>query len=170
MENTPYSECVCLHACPSPSVPLQQGRTRAALLEHLMEDLHRQTQAMQGSGGGCDDDKLENGGHGLLETFKVPSHAMCVACYLRCQCRGAGRHMTHPSSPQRAMRVRSHSMETMAGHHRHRGQGGGGGVPPSLSGGILPQNSSDSSKSTFSVRGGWGICVLKYAIKERNKE
>uniref|UniRef100_A0A3B3R387 RAP1 GTPase activating protein 2b n=1 Tax=Paramormyrops kingsleyae TaxID=1676925 RepID=A0A3B3R387_9TELE len=53
-----------------------EGRTRAALLDHLIEDLHRQTQAMQGLGGGCDDDKLENGGHGgLLETFKVPSHA-----------------------------------------------------------------------------------------------
>ncbi|XP_072557883.1 rap1 GTPase-activating protein 2-like isoform X3 [Paramormyrops kingsleyae] len=116
-----------------------EGRTRAALLDHLIEDLHRQTQAMQGLGGGCDDDKLENGGHGgLLETFK------------------------------RAMRVRSHSMETMAGQHRHRGQGGGGGVPPSLSSGILPQNSSDSSKSTFSPPGAVAKSPLKSPVKRRS--
>ncbi|KAG5843975.1 hypothetical protein ANANG_G00156580 [Anguilla anguilla] len=61
-----------------------EGRTRAALLDNLHDEVHRQTQAMMGQGLGSDEEKLENGSHGgLLESFK------------------------------RAMRVRSHSMETM---------------------------------------------------------
>ena len=52
---------------------------------------------------------------------------------------------------QRAMRVRSHSMETMVGSHRHRSPGVGGGVPASLSGGGLPQSTSECTKSTFTV-------------------
>lgn len=52
------------------------------------------------------------------------------------------------------MRVRSHSMETMVGSHRHRSPGVGGGVPASLSGGGLPQSTSECTKSTFTVGDG----------------
>lgn len=49
-----------------------QGRTRAALLDNLHDELHRQTQATMGVGSVAGEDKLENGGHGgLLESFKV---------------------------------------------------------------------------------------------------
>uniref|UniRef100_A0A8C7ZW67 RAP1 GTPase activating protein 2a n=1 Tax=Oryzias sinensis TaxID=183150 RepID=A0A8C7ZW67_9TELE len=49
-----------------------QGRTRAALLDNLHDELHRQSQAMLGLGQVGEEDKLENGGHGgLLESFKV---------------------------------------------------------------------------------------------------
>lgn len=49
-----------------------QGRTRAALLDNLHDELHRQTQATMGVGSVTGEDKLENGGHGgLLESFKV---------------------------------------------------------------------------------------------------
>ncbi|XP_034403687.1 rap1 GTPase-activating protein 2-like isoform X2 [Cyclopterus lumpus] len=97
-----------------------EGRTRAALLDNLHDELHRQSQATLGLGQPGEEDKLENGGHGgLLESFK------------------------------RAMRVRSHSMETMVGSHRHRSPGVGGGVPASVSGGGLPQSTSECTKSTF---------------------
>ncbi len=64
-----------------------------------------------------------------------------------------------PSPCQRAMRVRSHSMETMVGSHRHRSPGLGGGVPASVSGGGLPQSTSECTKSTFTVSKGayWEI-------------
>uniref|UniRef100_A0A8C7IHA5 RAP1 GTPase activating protein 2a n=1 Tax=Oncorhynchus kisutch TaxID=8019 RepID=A0A8C7IHA5_ONCKI len=114
-----------------------EGRTRAALLDNLHDELHRQTQVTLGQGQAGEEDKLENGGHGgLLESFK------------------------------RAMRVRSHSMETMVGSHRHRSPGVGGGVPASLSGGGLPQ-STECTKSTFTVsrggegRGGGAVEVIK---------
>lgn len=42
-------------------------------------------------------------------------------------------------------------METMVGSHRHRSPGVGGGVPASLSGGGLPQSTSECTKSTFTV-------------------
>ncbi|XP_018586154.1 rap1 GTPase-activating protein 2-like isoform X3 [Scleropages formosus] len=99
-----------------------EGRTRAALLDNLHDELHKQTQAILGlgTGSGSDDDKMENGSHGgLLESLK------------------------------RAVRVRSHSMETVGVSHRHRSPAG---VPASLSGGVLPQNSTDCSKSTVMVR------------------
>uniref|UniRef100_A0A8B9J6Y8 RAP1 GTPase activating protein 2a n=1 Tax=Astyanax mexicanus TaxID=7994 RepID=A0A8B9J6Y8_ASTMX len=49
-----------------------EGRTRAALLDNLHDELHRQTQATLGLGSVTDEDKLENGGHGgLLESFKT---------------------------------------------------------------------------------------------------
>lgn len=49
-----------------------QGRTRAALLDNLHDELHRQSQATLGLGQPGEEDKLENGGHGgLLESFKV---------------------------------------------------------------------------------------------------
>ncbi|MEQ2164579.1 hypothetical protein GOODEAATRI_008078 [Goodea atripinnis] len=49
-----------------------KGRTRAALLDNLHDELHRQSQAVLGLGQVGEEDKLENGGHGgLLESFKV---------------------------------------------------------------------------------------------------
>ncbi|XP_048836536.1 rap1 GTPase-activating protein 2a isoform X3 [Brienomyrus brachyistius] len=90
-----------------------EGRTRTALLDNLHDELHCQTLAAlgHGLGLGSDEDRLENGGHGgLLESFK------------------------------RAMRVRSHSMETVTVSHRHRGPGVGSG---------LPQNSMECTKSTY---------------------
>uniref|UniRef100_UPI003AAB17C4 rap1 GTPase-activating protein 2a isoform X2 n=1 Tax=Centroberyx gerrardi TaxID=166262 RepID=UPI003AAB17C4 len=49
-----------------------EGRTRAALLDNLHDELHRQSQATLGLGQAGDEDKLENGGHGgLLESFKA---------------------------------------------------------------------------------------------------
>ncbi|XP_035647693.1 rap1 GTPase-activating protein 2 isoform X9 [Oncorhynchus keta] len=115
-----------------------EGRTRAALLDNLHDELHRQTQATLGLGHAGDEDKLENGGHGgLLESFK------------------------------RAMRVRSHSMETMVGSHRHRSPGVGGGVPASLSGGGLPQ-STECTKSTFSPPVLSAKSPLKSPVKRRS--
>uniref|UniRef100_A0A8D3CRK7 Rap-GAP domain-containing protein n=1 Tax=Scophthalmus maximus TaxID=52904 RepID=A0A8D3CRK7_SCOMX len=116
-----------------------EGRTRAALLDNLHDELHRQSQATLGLGQAGDEDKLENGGHGgLLESFK------------------------------RAMRVRSHSMETMVGSHRHRSPGVGGGVPASLSGGGLPQSTSECTKSTFSPPVLPGKSPLKSPVKRRS--
>ncbi|XP_062329954.1 rap1 GTPase-activating protein 2a isoform X7 [Osmerus eperlanus] len=117
-----------------------EGRTRAALLDNLHDELHRQTQATLGLGQAGEEDRLENGGHGgLLESFK------------------------------RAMRVRSHSMETMVGSHRHRSPGGG--VPASLSGGGLPQSSSECTKSTFTVSQPPGLSAkspMKSPVKRRS--
>ncbi|XP_056158115.1 rap1 GTPase-activating protein 2-like, partial [Lampris incognitus] len=49
-----------------------EGRTRAALLDNLHDELHRQSQATLGLSQTGEEDKLENGGHGgLLESFKV---------------------------------------------------------------------------------------------------
>uniref|UniRef100_A0A3B4Y3H9 RAP1 GTPase activating protein 2a n=1 Tax=Seriola lalandi dorsalis TaxID=1841481 RepID=A0A3B4Y3H9_SERLL len=116
-----------------------EGRTRAALLDNLHDELHRQSQATLGLGQAGEEDKLENGGHGgLLESFK------------------------------RAMRVRSHSMETMVGSHRHRSPGVGGGVPASLSGGGLPQSTSECTKSTFTPPGLSAKSPLKSPVKRRS--
>uniref|UniRef100_A0A3B5AJ82 RAP1 GTPase activating protein 2 n=1 Tax=Stegastes partitus TaxID=144197 RepID=A0A3B5AJ82_9TELE len=116
-----------------------EGRTRAALLDNLLDELHRQSQATLGLGQVGEEDKLENGGHGgLLESFK------------------------------RAMRVRSHSMETMVGSHRHRSPGVGGGVPASLSGGGLPQSTSECTKSTFTPPALSAKSPLKSPVKRRS--
>ncbi|XP_035290262.1 rap1 GTPase-activating protein 2-like isoform X6 [Anguilla anguilla] len=117
-----------------------EGRTRAALLDNLHDEVHRQTQAMMGQGLGSDEEKLENGSHGgLLESFK------------------------------RAMRVRSHSMETMVGSHRHRSPGGGaGGVPASLSGGGLTQTSTECTKSTYTPPALSAKSPLKSPVKRRS--
>uniref|UniRef100_A0AAR2K6I1 Rap-GAP domain-containing protein n=1 Tax=Pygocentrus nattereri TaxID=42514 RepID=A0AAR2K6I1_PYGNA len=115
-----------------------EGRTRAALLDNLHDELHRQTQATLGLGSITDEDKLENGGHGgLLESFK------------------------------RAMRVRSHSMETMVGSHKHK-PAGGGGVPSSVSGGVLPQSSTECTKSTFTPPVLSAKSPLKSPVKRRS--
>ncbi|KAM7413499.1 hypothetical protein PAMA_020741 [Pampus argenteus] len=116
-----------------------QGRTRAALLDNLHDELHRKSQATLGLGQAGEEDKLENGGHGgLLESFK------------------------------RAMRVRSHSMETMVGSHRNRSPGVGGGVPASLSGGGLPQSTSECTKSTFTPPVLSAKSPLKSPVKRRS--
>ncbi|XP_029026475.1 rap1 GTPase-activating protein 2-like isoform X1 [Betta splendens] len=116
-----------------------EGRTRAALLDNLHDELHRQSQTALGLGQVGEEDKLENGGHGgLLESFK------------------------------RAMRVRSHSMETMVGSHRHRSPGVGGGVPASLSGGGLPQSTSECTKSTFTPPVLSAKSPLKSPVKRRS--
>ncbi|XP_074535396.1 rap1 GTPase-activating protein 2a isoform X3 [Halichoeres trimaculatus] len=116
-----------------------EGRTRAALLDNLHDELHKQSQAALGLAPAGEEDKLENGGHGgLLESFK------------------------------RAMRVRSHSMETMVGSHRHRSFGVGGGVPASVSGGGLPQSTSDCTKSTFIPPVVLAKSPLKSPVKRRS--
>ncbi|XP_061774988.1 rap1 GTPase-activating protein 2-like isoform X8 [Nerophis ophidion] len=116
-----------------------EGRTRAALLDNLHDELHRQSQATLGLSQAEEEDKLENGGHGgLLESFK------------------------------RAMRVRSHSMETMVGSHRLRSPGGGGGVPASLSGGAMPQSTSECTKSTYNPPALSTKSSLKSPVKRRS--
>ncbi|KAI1231699.1 Rap1 GTPase-activating protein 2, partial [Lamprotornis superbus] len=85
----------------------------------LLDNLHDELHGHTQTmlGLGPEEDKLENGGHGgFLESFK------------------------------RAIRVRSHSMETVVGSQkRHHG----GGIPGSLSGGIA-HNSGEVTKTTFS--------------------
>uniref|UniRef100_A0AAY5EQ04 Rap-GAP domain-containing protein n=1 Tax=Electrophorus electricus TaxID=8005 RepID=A0AAY5EQ04_ELEEL len=130
------SVCVCVRVCVR--VCVIQGRTRAALLDNLHDELHRQTQATLGQGVVTDEDKLENGGHGgLLESFK------------------------------RAMRVRSHSMEMMVGSHKHKAAAGGG-VPSSVSGGVLPQSSTECTKSTFTPPVLSAKSPLKSPVKRRS--
>lgn len=64
----PMRSCLCVCVC----VNRFQGRTRAALLDNLHDELHRQSQSALGLGQVGEEDKLENGGHGgLLESFKV---------------------------------------------------------------------------------------------------
>uniref|UniRef100_A0A8C2YGF1 RAP1 GTPase activating protein 2 n=1 Tax=Coturnix japonica TaxID=93934 RepID=A0A8C2YGF1_COTJA len=85
----------------------------------LLDNLHDELHGHTQTmlGLGPEEDKLENGGHGgFLESFK------------------------------RAIRVRSHSMETMVGSQRKQH---GGGIPGSLSGGIT-HNSGEVTKTTFS--------------------
>ncbi|XP_038146427.1 rap1 GTPase-activating protein 2a isoform X1 [Cyprinodon tularosa] len=116
-----------------------EGRTRAALLDNLHDELHRQSHAVLGLEQVGEEDKLENGGHGgLLESFK------------------------------RAMRVRSHSMETVVASHRHRSPGVEGGVPASLSGGGLPQSTSECTKSTFTPPALSAKSPLKSPVKRRS--
>ncbi|XP_052431533.1 rap1 GTPase-activating protein 2 isoform X4 [Carassius gibelio] len=115
-----------------------EERTRAALLDNLHDELHRQTQATVGLGSTTDEEKLENGGHGgLLESFK------------------------------RAMRVRSHSMETMV-THKHKSPGVAAGVPSSVSGGGLQQNSMECTKSTFTPPALSAKSPLKSPVKRRS--
>lgn len=61
-----------------------QGRTRAALLDNLHDELHRQSQATLGLGQAGEEDKMENGGHGgLLESFKVNmSLDICISAII----------------------------------------------------------------------------------------
>ncbi|NWI99247.1 RPGP2 protein, partial [Crypturellus undulatus] len=113
--------------CKSDKFAKLEDRTRAALLDNLHDELHGHTQAMLGLG--PEEDKLENGGHGgFLESFKARAGAAAA-----------------PRAALRAIRVRSHSMETMvSSQRRHHG-----GIPGSLSGGIA-HNSTEVTKATFS--------------------
>ncbi|KAL2094607.1 hypothetical protein ACEWY4_009326 [Coilia grayii] len=118
-----------------------EERTRAALLDNLHDELHRQTQVMLGLPLSSEEDKMENGGHsGLIESIK------------------------------RAMRVRSHSMDTMSGSHKsNRHSMVGGGVPTSLSGGGLTQVGADSGKSGHVSQGSSGPkSPLKSPVKRRS--
>ncbi|XP_030876149.1 rap1 GTPase-activating protein 2-like isoform X1 [Leptonychotes weddellii] len=85
----------------------------------LLDNLHDELHAHTQAmlGLGPEEDKFENGGHGgFLESFK------------------------------RAIRVRSHSMETMVSSQKKQH---GGGIPGSLSGGIA-YTSTEVTKATFS--------------------
>uniref|UniRef100_A0A671KQA3 Rap1 GTPase-activating protein 2-like n=1 Tax=Sinocyclocheilus anshuiensis TaxID=1608454 RepID=A0A671KQA3_9TELE len=124
--------------CKSDKFAKLEERTRAALLDNLHDELHRQTQATVGLGSTTDEEKLENGGHGgLLESFK------------------------------RAMRVRSHSMETMV-THKHKSPGVVAGVPSSVSGGGLQQNNMECTKSTFTPPALSAKSPLKSPVKRRS--
>ncbi|XP_072518663.1 rap1 GTPase-activating protein 2b isoform X2 [Salminus brasiliensis] len=116
-----------------------EERTRAALLDNLHNELHRQTQAMLGHPLGSEEERMENGGHGgILESIK------------------------------RAMRVRSHSMDTMVGSQKHsRSSAGGGGVPTSLSGAGLTHSSAECNK-TSSPSSSTTKSPLKSPVKRRS--
>ncbi|KAF5890199.1 rap1 GTPase-activating protein 2-like isoform X1, partial [Clarias magur] len=98
-----------------------EERTRTALLDSLHNELHRQTQVLLGQPLSGDEERMENGSHGgILESIK------------------------------RAMRVRSHSMETMVGSQKHSRSSGGGGVPTSLSGVGLTHSSPECNRNSVS--------------------
>uniref|UniRef100_A0AAR2LGA8 Rap-GAP domain-containing protein n=1 Tax=Pygocentrus nattereri TaxID=42514 RepID=A0AAR2LGA8_PYGNA len=99
-----------------------EERTRTALLDNLHNELHKQTQAMLGHAVSSEEERMENGGHGgILESIK------------------------------RAMRVRSHSMDTMVGSQKHSRSSAGGGVPTSLSGAGLTHSSAECNKISSPV-------------------
>ncbi|XP_049322475.1 rap1 GTPase-activating protein 2b isoform X1 [Astyanax mexicanus] len=116
-----------------------EERTRAALLDNLHNELHRQTQAMLGHPLSSEEERMENGGHGgILESIK------------------------------RAMRVRSHSMDTMVGSQKHsRSSAGGGGVPTSLSGAGLTHSNAECNK-TSSPSSSTTKSPLKSPVKRRS--
>uniref|UniRef100_A0A672L765 Rap1 GTPase-activating protein 2-like n=1 Tax=Sinocyclocheilus grahami TaxID=75366 RepID=A0A672L765_SINGR len=100
-----------------------EERTRTELLDNLHNELHKRTQAILGHPLSADEERMENGGHGgILESIK------------------------------RAMRVRSHSMETMVSSQKHgRCSPAGGGVPTSLSGVGLTHSNTEAAKSSVSI-------------------
>ncbi|XP_027717582.1 rap1 GTPase-activating protein 2 isoform X3 [Vombatus ursinus] len=105
----------------------------------LLDNLHDDlhTHTQAMLGLGPEEDKFENGGHGgFLESFK------------------------------RAIRVRSHSMETMVGSQKKHQSGG---IPGSLSGGIT-HNSVEVTKTTFSppVAAATGKNQSRSPIKRRS--
>ncbi|ELV11156.1 Rap1 GTPase-activating protein 2, partial [Tupaia chinensis] len=102
----------------------------------LLDNLHDElhTHTQAMLGLGPEEDKFENGGHGgFLESFK------------------------------RAIRVRSHSMETMVGSQKKQHSGG---IPGSLSGGIS-HNSVEVTKTTFSFH--WQPPVAAAAATAKNQ-
>lgn len=76
------------HPCLFVSVCGPQVRTRAALLDHLHEELQRHSQAaLAVAPPAGEEERLENGGHGgLLESFKVTrtTRAVLYPALLRC--------------------------------------------------------------------------------------
>ncbi|KAG8508312.1 LOW QUALITY PROTEIN: Rap1 GTPase-activating protein 2, partial [Galemys pyrenaicus] len=126
--------------CKSDKFAKLEDRTRAALLDNLHDELHAHTQAMLGLG--PEEDKLENGGHGgFLESFKI-DWGVCG----RERREEGGRGTNRGRVILRAIRVRSHSMETMVSSQKKQHSGG---IPGSLSGGIS-HNSVEVTKTTFS--------------------
>nr|KAF6458473.1 RAP1 GTPase activating protein 2 [Rousettus aegyptiacus] len=102
----------------------------------LLDNLHDELHAHTQAmlGLGPEEDKFENGGHGgFLESFK------------------------------RAIRVRSHSMETMVSSQK---KPHGGGLPGSLSGGIS-HNSTEVTKTTFSFH--WQPPVAAATVKNQSR-
>lgn len=87
----------------------------------------------------ADEERMENGGHGgILESIK------------------------------RAMRVRSHSMETMVGSQKHgRCSPAGGGVPTSLSGVGLTHSNTEAAKNSSPVTSS-AKSPLKSPVKRRS--
>ncbi|XP_051537702.1 rap1 GTPase-activating protein 2-like isoform X7 [Myxocyprinus asiaticus] len=116
-----------------------EERTRTELLDNLHNELHKHTQAMLGQPLSADEEKMENGGHGgILESIK------------------------------RAMRVRSHSMETMVGSQKHgRCSTAGGGVPNSLSGVGLTHSNTETAKNSSPVTSS-AKSPLKSPVKRRS--
>ncbi|XP_053334276.1 rap1 GTPase-activating protein 2b isoform X1 [Clarias gariepinus] len=115
-----------------------EERTRTALLDSLHNELHRQTQVLLGQPLSGDEERMENGSHGgILESIK------------------------------RAMRVRSHSMETMAGTQKHSRSSGGGGVPTSLSGVGLTHGSPECNRNSCPVSS-TAKSPLKSPVKRRS--
>ncbi|XP_034496222.1 rap1 GTPase-activating protein 2 isoform X2 [Ailuropoda melanoleuca] len=128
--------------CKSDKFAKLEDRTRAALLDNLHDELHTHTQAMLGLG--PEEDKFENGGHGgFLESFKGAAVVSELLAFLM-------EFLTRTSVgsllKERAIRVRSHSMETMVSSQKKQHSGG---IPGSLSGGIS-HNSVEVTKTTFS--------------------
>ncbi|KAM9747770.1 rap1 GTPase-activating protein 2 isoform 13-T13 [Dama dama] len=102
----------------------------------LLDNLHDELHAHTQAmlGLGPEEDKFENGGHGgFLESFK------------------------------RAIRVRSHSMETMVSSQKKQHSGG---IPGSLSGGIT-HNSVEVTKTTFSFH--WQPPVAVATAKNQSR-
>uniref|UniRef100_A0A672L731 Rap1 GTPase-activating protein 2-like n=1 Tax=Sinocyclocheilus grahami TaxID=75366 RepID=A0A672L731_SINGR len=118
---------------------LQDFRTRTELLDNLHNELHKRTQAILGHPLSADEERMENGGHGgILESIK------------------------------RAMRVRSHSMETMVSSQKHgRCSPAGGGVPTSLSGVGLTHSNTEAAKSSSPVTSS-AKSPLKSPVKRRS--
>ncbi|XP_060791152.1 rap1 GTPase-activating protein 2b isoform X3 [Neoarius graeffei] len=115
-----------------------EERTRTALLDSLHNELHKQTQALLGQPLSSDEERMENGSHGgILESIK------------------------------RAMRVRSHSMETMTSSQKHGRSAGGGGVPTSLSGAGLTHSSPECNRKSGSVSS-TAKSPLKSPVKRRS--
>uniref|UniRef100_A0A672L6V5 Rap1 GTPase-activating protein 2-like n=1 Tax=Sinocyclocheilus grahami TaxID=75366 RepID=A0A672L6V5_SINGR len=116
-----------------------EERTRTELLDNLHNELHKRTQAILGHPLSADEERMENGGHGgILESIK------------------------------RAMRVRSHSMETMVSSQKHgRCSPAGGGVPTSLSGVGLTHSNTEAAKSSSPVTSS-AKSPLKSPVKRRS--
>ncbi|XP_055035628.2 rap1 GTPase-activating protein 2b isoform X4 [Misgurnus anguillicaudatus] len=116
-----------------------EERTRTELLDNLHNEVHKHTQVMLGQPLSGDEERMENGGHGgILESIK------------------------------RAMRVRSHSMDTMVGSQKHsRYSAAGGGVPTSLSGVALTHTNTDAAKNSSPVTSS-AKSPLKSPVKRRS--
>ncbi|XP_056586241.1 rap1 GTPase-activating protein 2b isoform X2 [Triplophysa dalaica] len=116
-----------------------EERTRMELLDNLHNELHKHTQSMLGQPLSADEERMENGGHGgILESIK------------------------------RAMRVRSHSMETMVSSQKHgRHSAVGGGVPTSLSGVTLTHSNTEAAKNLSPVTSS-AKSPLKSPVKRRS--